>query len=154
MNVPRPLLVLVMIIIVLGVLSCGAGAVRGLHEDTATPAPMTDGLINGLVSPDEVELTGNCSIIAGPAINVVSTCALTMDPQALRPRKLHLVVASGTVLVTASQQIRGELRSSEPTTRSVGDDVEDDVDVSVAGSSPVVVKLGCLVSPCQLDFSL
>ena len=40
MNVPRPLLVVVVVLIVLGVIACGAGVIRGRMENgDPTPEP-------------------------------------------------------------------------------------------------------------------
>jgi hypothetical protein len=147
-NIPKPLLVVIVIIIVLGVLSCGAGALRGSQDaGDPTPGPGGGGAFGGQVAPADIELTGDCSFIPG-AITVPSNCHLTMHPQAFIPRKLRLVVALAAAVVTVSQVIQNDLRSSEPTTRNPGQDIE----VSVAGSSPVVVDVLCF-SGCRLDFS-
>ena len=156
MNIPRPLLTLVVIIIVLGVLSCGAGVFRGVREATATPAPtptasprpLTDGLVNAPVPPSDVSVStpsgGNCSIV-GPDIIVTGECLVTVDPQTFRPRVLGLEVMSGLVTVVVRQEIRGSVRSSKPAI--VGGIFE----VSVAGSSPVLVDVVC--TSCSLSVS-
>jgi hypothetical protein len=146
-NVPRPLLVLVVVIIVLGVLSCGAGVFRGIQEDTATPAPMT-GLITAPVPPGDVSVStpngGTCSI-AGSVITVGSNCRVTVDPQTFRPRKLYLGVATGTLTAVVRQEIRGRLQSSNSESPASGT-----FSISVAGSSPVLVDLTCLSPSCGL----
>lgn len=155
MNIPKPLLVVVVIIIVLGVLSCGVGAIRGIQDANPTPAPfptptpfvLPDGVITAPVPEGDVSASAspstNCSI-AGVLITVASGCRLTVDPVAFLPRKLFLKVTSGSVTIVVSQFIRDHLRSSDADTKLFGV-----FEISVSGSSPVFVDIGC--GSCTLE---
>src|SRR3954451_5663426 len=99
MNVPRPLLVVVLVIIVLGVVSCGVGVIRGRVENgDPTPAPTArfSGFGDTPVPPGDVRAGAGCTR-SDPLITVAGSCVLTIDPQSLRPRSLVLRVTSGSV---------------------------------------------------------
>jgi hypothetical protein len=76
----------------------------------------------------------------GTVITITVGCLLTVDPQSLRPRSLHLVALNGNVDIRVSQSIRGKEQRSDPDTLSVG---EEAAKISVAGTSPVTVILTC-----------
>lgn len=149
MNVPKPLLVVVVVIIVLGVLSCGVGVIRGIQDSSATPAPpptptpfvLPDGVIEAPVPSGDVTssaVPSSSCTIAGPDITISTDCRLIVNPQAFQPRKLFLQVMSGFVTIVVRQEIRGELRESDPDSKLVGT-----FEISVSGSSPVFVDVEC-----------
>jgi hypothetical protein len=154
-NIPKPLLVVIVIIIVLGVLSCGVGAIRGIQDANPTPAPfptptpfvLPDGVITARVPEGDVSASAspstNCSI-AGVVITVISSCQLTVDPVAFLPRKLFLNVTSGPVAIVVRQVIRGQMQHSDSETKPFGV-----FEISVSGSSPVFVDIGCV--SCTLE---
>src|SRR6476646_9609087 len=139
MNVPRPLLVVVVVIVILGVVSCGAGVIRG-RMDAAGPAPTPSAQFEGFgdsaVPPRDVSESGSGCSRSGALISVSGSCVLAIDPQSLRPRSLRLRATSGTTDIVVTQIIRGETHASDPDSLSVGD---DDAKISVAGTSPVNV---------------
>jgi hypothetical protein len=146
MNVPRPLLVVVVVIVILGVVACGAGVIRG-RMDAAGPTPPPTAQFGGfgearVPSRDVRAIGGGCSRTDASAdIAISGTCLLRIDPQSLRPRSLRLIATFGNVdSVVVTQTIRGETRTSDPDSFGVGD---DPVKISVAGTSPVDVNLSC-----------
>jgi hypothetical protein len=149
MNVPRPLLVVVVVIIVLGVIACGAGVIRGRMENgDATPEPTRrfEGFGDSAIPRREVTFGGDCENDPDDeSVAVNGTCATTLEPRFLRPRKLIVTVSGGDVNVTVRQEIRGK-RETQSDTVDNGDEVE----VAVAGTSPVSVFFSCT---CSLIFS-
>jgi hypothetical protein len=149
MNVPRPLLVVVVVIIILGVVSCGVGVIRG-RMDAARPAPTPsvqfEGFGDSAVPARDVRSAGDCGR-NGADLTISGTCVLTVDPQSLRPRSLRLLPISGTATVVVTQSIRGETQTSDPDSLSTG---ESAAKISVAGTSPVNVILSC-VTTCQVQ---
>jgi hypothetical protein len=146
MNVPRPLLVVVVVIIVLGVIACGAGVIRGRMDagrPKQTPSVQFDGFGDSKVPSRDVAVVGSGCDRSGAVITITTTCLLIADPQSIRPRTLHLDVTSGSVKAVVAQQIRGETRTSDP-----NPDPTDPIEVSVSGTSPVRVTLNC--GSCQV----
>jgi hypothetical protein len=153
MNVPRPLLVVVIVIIVLGVVACGVGFARGrLENGRPTPDPTTrfEGVSDQTVPRRDVRIValdgGTCSEAGNPVkVTVANHCRMTIEPRSLRPRKLRLDVAGPPYLVVVTQEIRGSVQSKDKSFTT-----NDTVEVSVAGTSPVVVDFSC--SSCTLTF--
>jgi len=153
MNVPRPLLVVVVVIIVLGVIACGAGVIRGRIDaasPTATPATRFEGFGNSAVPARDVRIQafdgGTCSGSGDPVtVSIADKCRFTIDPRSLGPRRLQVSGAGAPYNVLVKQDIRGEERSKDKTFFSDGL-----VEVSVAGTSPVVVEFRC--TSCTMTF--
>jgi hypothetical protein len=141
----------VVVIVILGVVSCGAGVIRGRMDAAGpppTPSARFEGFGDSAVPSRDVttDQNGGCTR-NDPVITVSGTCVLTVDPQSLRPRSLRLLPTSGTVVVVVTQSIRGETKASDPDSLSTG---EAAAKISVAGTSPVNVILSC-VSSCQVQ---
>ncbi len=150
MNVPRPLLVVVVVIIVLGVIACGAGVIRGRIDATGPtprPTPQFDGFGDSSVPPRDVTDVGDGCDRTGAVVTITGGCLLRVDPQSLRPRSLRLRVTNGSVDVVVQQSIRGYTRTSDSDSFSVGQQAK----ISVAGTSPVDVILTC--GSCQVQIS-
>jgi hypothetical protein len=152
MKIPRPLLILIVIIVILGVLSCGVGVFRGSRSE-ATPAPgdaagqaHVGSLIDGPVHIEDI--TGLCVDATNLRISFTTSCGLSVRPVALLPRVLKLRPTSGTVTVSVRQEIKGTLQPDSPETKDFPP--FDDVKISVSGSTPVLVSLTCL-GTCELD---
>ena len=151
MNVPRPLLVVVVVIIILGVVSCGAGVIRG-RLDAAGPSPAPsvrfEGFSDRAVPRRDVTIeaiSGSCTESGVPVkVTVTSQCRLTVDPRSLLPRKLKLAAAGAPIFVVVRQDIRGETRTKDKLFLT-----DDTIEVSVAGTSPVIVDVSC---SCTLTF--
>lgn len=152
MKIPRPLLVVIVIIVILGVVSCGAGVFRGVNEETEPDASSAasdagfDGLINGPVEPQDI--SGPCLDNVHKLITVNTSCELNVEPVALLPRVLKLQVSSGTVFVSVRQEIRGKLQPGSPQTEDFSP--SETLEISVSGSTPVIVTLTCF-GTCVLD---
>lgn len=147
-DVPRPLLILIVVIVILGVVSCGAGVFRGLNEDPP-PNPSdaaVDGFVEAPVRRQDVRVEGvgggSCSRL-GPTISISSDCLLTVEPQAIRPRVLRLQVLNDPVDVTVRQEIDGELQPDDPETKTFNVFNDEDFEISIAGTSPIFVRLEC-----------
>ena len=150
MNIPRPLLVVVVVIIVLGVIACGAGVIRGRMEDgdpTPPPTRRFEGFGDTPIPRRDVRFTGSCSNADALTVNVSGLCSTTLEPRFLRPRKLLVTVGGADVTVSVFQEIRGNNESQT-------DDVDEGkvVEVAVAGTSPVTVQFNCPIA-CTLTFS-
>jgi len=148
-NVPRPLLVLVLVIVILGVASCGVGVIRG-RMDAAGPTPAAvkqfDGVGESVILRKDVTFTGDCPNDPGDLTVAVSgTCQTVIEPRFLRSQKLKVTPSGGNVVVTVSQKIRGETKQQSDTVNN-----GDLVDVAVAGTSPVTIAFSCI---CSLIFS-
>ena len=152
MNVPRPLLVGVVVIVILGVVSCGAGVIRGRMDaagPTHTPSVQFEGFGGSAVPSGDVTTDGNGGCARnGALITISGMCMLTVDPQSLRPRTLRLIATSGTAVVVVTQSIRGETKQSDPDSLDVGDPADE---ISVAGTSPVNVILSCVSCQVQIQ---
>ena len=152
MNVPRPLLVVVVVIIILGVVSCGAGVIRGRIDaagTSPTPSVQFEGFGDSAVSQRDVttDTGGGCNR-SGALISVSGSCRLTVDPQSLRPRSLRLIATIGTADIVVTQSIRGETPSSDVHALHVGD---DPVEISIAGTSPVDITVSCVSCQVQIQ---
>ena len=147
-DVPRPLLILIVVIVILGVVSCGAGVFRGLDEDPP-PAPSDRPLgdvINAPVNRRDVDVRGidggSCSR-SGATVSISGDCLLTVEPQVIRPRVLRFEVINNPVDVTVRQEIDGRLEPDDPETKTFFTFNDDEFEISVAGSSPVFALLEC-----------
>jgi len=151
-DVPRPLLILVIVIILIGVVACGAGVIRG-RMDAAGPSPTPstrfDGFGDSTVPPKDVKIEpdgGSCSASTGDPVTVGISghCLMTINPRSLLPRRLQLT-AGGDVTVTVTQKIRGEDHSKDK-----GFSDGQTIEASVAGTSPVRVAFDCV--SCSVTF--
>jgi hypothetical protein len=158
-KIPKPLLIFIVIIVILGVVSCGAGVFRGLTEDPQ-PAPENagaglKGVINGPFRAEDINVIGgDCTVSTTPArITIPSSCQLRLEPVALLPRVLKVEINSTSadtdVDVTVSQEIDGKIQSPDTETIPRKPNQVPDFEISAAGSSPVFVTLSC--SSCVLD---
>jgi hypothetical protein len=157
MNIPRPLLIVIVVIVILGVVSCGAGVFRGLNEDPH-PAPEDagaksgfDGLIKEPVPLGDIKIAGgDCSFSevdsdgVAHAISVPSSCFFRVEPKALIPRVLKLEATSGSAVVSVQQTIDGKPEPSPPKSTAIPS--SGDLEISVSGSSPVEVTISCAFS--------
>lgn len=156
MKIPKPLLIVIVVIVILGVVSCGAGVLRGVNQEpkpnASTAAGGFGGVINGPLDPRDIVVAGGNCTVSGAQITIPSVCDLRLEPVALLPRVLKLEIdASSTddsVKVTVEQVIDGETRSGDDTVSPNGT-ATPDIKVSVAGSSPISVTLEC--GSCVLD---
>jgi hypothetical protein len=163
MNIPRPLLIVIIVIVILGVVSCGAGVFRGLNEDP-NPSPENAGGEAGLdnvdprpVPPADVRVTaGTCSISDQDSDGVVdditisSFCDLTIEGQVLLPRVLRLSVASNAFpgVMAVQQEIDGRMQPDPPENKSATSGVKE---VSASGLGPVKIRISC--GSCLLRIS-
>ena len=154
--IPKPLLIVIVVIVILGVVSCGAGVFRGLNEGDQPSASDAGagfkGVLNGPVKAEDIR--GDCSVdVQQSQITVNSSCQLRLEPVALLPRVLKIEINSSSadpgVDVTVSQEIDGKIQSPDTKTISSNSSQAPDFEVSAAGSSPVFVTLSC--SSCVLD---
>ncbi|MFL5674985.1 MAG: hypothetical protein ACJ779_08265 [Chloroflexota bacterium] len=152
MNVPRPLLVVVVVIVILGITSCGAGVVRGRLDaagPTAAPTTLFRGLSDEPVPRRDVRIDaldgGSCNESGTPVTVTVAThCLMTVDPRSLRPRTLRLDAVGPPIFVVVGQEIRGERHTKDKLFP-----VSGVIEVSVAGTTPVTVDVSC---SCTLTF--
>jgi hypothetical protein len=148
-DVPRPLLILVIVIIVLGVVACGIGVARGRLDaagPTDTPAVQFGSFGEARVPARDVRaISSGCSRASFDAvdIDVSGSCVLRIDPQSLRPRSLFLRATSGSVTASITQKVRNETPTSDSDTLSSG---IEGTKISIAGTSPVDVNLSCFGS--------
>jgi hypothetical protein len=157
-KIPKPLLIVVIIIVILGVVSCGAGVFRGLTEGDQPSASNAGadfkGVINGPFLAEDINVIGgDCTVSTTPArISIPSSCQLMLEPVALLPRVLKIEIdptsSDDSVDVTVRQQVNDETQTPPAETlEPVSQD--PDFEISVAGSTPVFVKLDC--SSCLLN---
>ncbi len=144
MNVPRPLLIVAVLIVVLGVLACGVGAGRALNDRPApaNSSPRADLDIVPVfpIAGRDVVMSGSCTeqTVAGERRFTGTSCALTVTPSGFFPHELRLRLDAGSGTMTVSQEIRGDVRTS---TKAIPG--ANPLHVRVAGSSPVTALLAC-----------
>lgn len=143
LSIPRPLLIVVAIVLVLGVASCGLGLLRGREAD---PEPTQLGLSLPRVGAEAITATGfgggSCNR-SGTTISVsgglTGGCQLSIRPQPLRPRELVLQVSGGDATVVVEQRVQGREASSEPESVEAGDPIE----LTVAGTDELRIRIRC-----------
>jgi hypothetical protein len=99
--IPRPLLILFVVVVVLGFISCGAAGLKG---DPGESDPSWDFKPEGIPIA-EVGTDDGCSI-ADTVITVPSACTLTIEAKPFPPRELRLEVLEGTPFVSIVQEVR------------------------------------------------
>lgn len=153
MNLPKWLVIVGIVIIVLGVLSCGIGVGRALTESTPSPNTSPNRSVDvipvGVVSLTDVRPRNCAAPTPGPTASAQTfsspPCVLAVDPIALRPRDL-LLTTSGTGVLTVRQAIRGAT-SSPRSTFAPG----RTFNVRVSGTTTVEVEITtCSIAPCLL----
>ena len=158
MKIPKPLLILIIIIVILGVLSCSAGVIRGFDNES-DPDP---GSVRSRLGFDQdpipvplsdVRLIG-CSLSNqdGDGLNddiaISSSCDVTIENQFLRSRVLRLWVLSiglfGTISV--QQEIDGEFQPRSPKTKAFSNGGLLEISASGVGAVHVLVNCTCTLS--------
>jgi hypothetical protein len=152
---PRPLRILLIVVIVLGIVSCGIGFARGRidSEPSTSPTPTFKPIDLGLrrVLGDAIDTepfgSGDCSpalVDSAVVISVTSGllgggCQLSVQPDAFRPRELVLRVGGGAANVRVEQTVQGRSGSSEEKSVSAGEAIE----MTVAGSDELRIYVSC-----------
>jgi hypothetical protein len=152
MQVPRPLLILIVVIVILGVVACTIGVARDNDEPASGPNAGDRQAVEDFFGPRpvpaaEASLSPGCSrvTVAGqPHFQFNGSCTITVEPRGIFSRVLRMVVVSGTPLVSVTSNIRGD----ETTTDPEGPD-GNRIEVSIGGDSPVITNVSCFGS-CDL----
>lgn len=139
-GIPRPLLIVVLILVVLGALSCTAAGFKGPPDRDDLHLPFDAEPI----AASEIGATGSCTK-QGVEITVTTACELTVPAQQFPPSELRLRVVAGSVSVTVFQVIRGEVHEQNDSF-----DGGERFEISAAGERDVRVSLVCLLS-CRLE---
>ncbi len=149
MNLPKWLVIVGIAIIVLGVLACGIGAGRALTESPPSsdtpPDSGKDWIPVGVVPAEDVRGESGCTTANGPPKQFTgANCTLVVDPNALQPRDLKLLVVTGSGTMTVLQEIRGQVPPS-----SKGFVMNQPLKIRVSGTTPVRAWFLCS-SACTL----
>ncbi len=153
LDVPKPIIIVVIIVIALGVVSCAVGGLRGATE--GEPALADNPFdFEGLLDPQPIRAAelglagvngGDCQR-AGAVIQVSGTCRLLVEARILPPRELRVRVDSGTAIVVVRQEVRGEVETSPDEDFSFG----EIFDVSGGGTDDIQVFVACGAAGCDL----
>ncbi|HEV8516307.1 MAG TPA: hypothetical protein VGQ47_01550 [Candidatus Limnocylindrales bacterium] len=155
MNLPRPLLIVVLVISVLGALSCGLGVLRG-PEKRPAETPDASGRARAdslpLLAPRRVRAeevaaspSAACSR-SGSVITVTGTCTITVARAGFRPGKLVLTVGGGAFVAARVTEVRQPQRTVS-TDETFGPGRTFDVTSSGSGDTALVVECA---STCTL----
>jgi hypothetical protein len=153
-KIPKPLLIVIVIIVILGVVSCGAGVFRGLTEGdkpAASDAAGVDGLAAPSVAATDVTVRppdngSSCSKKDEDSdglvddITMSESCDVFIKGQFL-PHVLRLGVASVSSDISVQQEIDGKLQPDDPDGEDV--DVGDIVEISATGLGEIHVRINC-----------
>jgi hypothetical protein len=153
LDVPKPILIVVIIVIALGVVSCAVGGLRGATEG---PPALGDNPFDfeNLLDPQPIRAAelglagvngGSCQR-AGAVIQVAGTCQVLVEGRILPPRELRVRIDSGTANVVVRQEVRGEVETSDPESFTPG----ETFDVSGGGTNDVEVFVACGGAGCDL----
>jgi hypothetical protein len=158
MKIPKPLLILIVIIVILGVLSCSAGVIRGFNEE-APPSPEHAGSEAGFdQDPIPVPLAdvglSDCSRSDQDGdgltddIAISSSCDVTIENQFFRSRVLRLWVLSIGFLgpISVQQEIDGEYQPDPPKTKGFNNGGLLEISASGVGAVHVRIKCSCILS--------
>jgi hypothetical protein len=144
MKVPRPLLILVVVIVVLGVVACTVGLARDNDSSGDRPSGDSQHSVEDFFGPRnvpaaEASLSSGCSLVNvsnEPHFKFTNDCTITVQPRGIFSRILRMVRVSGTPVVSVTSNIRGD----ETTTDPEGPD-GNRIEVSIGGDSPVVINI-------------
>ena len=163
-KIPKPLLIVIVIIVILGVVSCGAGVFRGLtEEDKPAASGAADKTAFGKlelpsVKAEDVTVSdasgvflSSCSktdedgespqVDASPIddITISTACDVTVEGQFL-PQVLRMTLVSSTA-IAVQQELDGRLQPDSPEFEDRGDGAS--VDVSVTGTGQAHFRIRC-----------
>lgn len=142
-EVPRWLLIAVVVLVILAGGSCSVGVLRGDDGGDEIPGFLTE------LSPDPPpvppgELTTDCSL-AGSQLTIVDDCTATIEPSGDVRRRLRLTLVTGVV----DLRVKDPRVSPPPTaTLRAGNRV---VDVVVERGEGLEIDLDCRPASCQVD---
>jgi hypothetical protein len=168
-TIPKPLLIVVIVLLVLTVVSCGMGLLGG--RDRCSPDTDAgcktkqktelsgDGITNflkGLIpGPPPVTEAGLNPAACAPlqpssstALSAFASCTITIVPTDDLRRRLRLRVDSGTTSIQVTQDVSGSTRTD---TQAVPDGGEDTIDVVVGRRSGATVTVTCGPVQCGLS---
>lgn len=153
MKIPKPLLILIIIIVILGVLSCSAGVIRGFNKESdpdpgsvrsqlgfdqdPIPVPLSDVRLIGctLSNQDGDEFSDD--------IAISGSCNVTIEDQFFRSRVLRLWVLSIALFgpISVQQEIDGEFQPRPPKTKDFNNGGL--LEISASGVGAVHVRINC-----------
>jgi hypothetical protein len=166
-KIPKPLLIVIIIIVILGVVSCGAGVFRGLTEGNQTEASdaagdgglglpsvkagdVTVSAVSGGFPPSSCSKTNedgeSTDIDETPIddITISTACDVTVEGQLL-PQVLRMTIDS-SANIAVQQEIGGRLQPDPLEFQELDDD--EAVDISVTGLGQAHFRISC--SSCLL----
>lgn len=167
--IPKPLLIVVIVLLVLTVASCAVGLLGG--RDRCDPA--TDGgckakqknelsgdgisnFLKGLIPapPPVAEATLNplaCAPLQSPSstsMAAFSSCTITIVPTDDLRRRLRLRVTGGTTSIQVTQDVSGSTRTD---TQTVPDGSEDTIEVVLGRRAGATVTVTCGATQCDVS---
>ncbi|MET0772492.1 MAG: hypothetical protein ABWZ82_05355 [Candidatus Limnocylindrales bacterium] len=147
MRLPRPLLIAVVVIIVLGVASCGVSIVS-LDDDPGDPrsglTEFLDGLMPGTPPVELDTTTAPCLVGEELRIDTGATCQVTILPTGDLRRELVLRVTAGRVRFDVDQVVGGRSIDSGPEVVPTSDG-QREVSVVVQREDSAGLALACLL---------
>jgi hypothetical protein len=165
--IPKPLLVVVIVLLVLGIAGCGMGLLGG-GRCKATDTTCKDN------QNAELSSGGITSFLKGLIPEPPPVSAATLDPAACAPlppssttnlafgssckvaigptddlrRRFRLRVSPGTASITVTQDVSGNTQTQ---TQTVPGDGGDTIEVVVGRRSAATITIGCISGTCGLS---
>jgi len=166
--IPKPLLIVVIVLLVLGVASCAMGLLGGrdrcnpsdggcrVQQRTEISADGITGFLKGLIpDPPPVAAATLDPAACAPlppssptTLASLSSCTITIDPTDDLRRRFRLKVSTGTTTIQVTQDVAGSTQTQSLTVPGEGGDT---IEVVVGRRAGATATVRCLVGPCQLS---
>ncbi len=160
--IPRPLLIVVIVLLVLGVASCALGLAGGRDRGDSNQQKtelsgdaFTSFLKTIMPAPPSVAsatlIPAACAPIQSSSSTLVTAgnpCTVIIGPTDDLRRRLRLTVSSGVVTIDITQDVSGNQQTSAPTVPQNG---EDTIEVVVGRRAGASMLIRCLVASCTLS---
>ncbi|CAN5648791.1 hypothetical protein BH23CHL6_BH23CHL6_01060 [soil metagenome] len=159
MKLPRPLLIVVIVVLLLGVAGCGASIALSGRDRELTPEAKeieveTGGLADlfrRLTPPSEPAVlqqpTAPCLVTATQRLQFIGGCVVSIPPTGDLRRRLVLRLATGAMSMQVTVTVDGEAHSSDAELITTG---SDDPSLVLARNDSAVVTLNCFAGPCTV----